>query len=199
MNQNFYITFGSDRGFPYPNKYLAISAPDIKTANQIFRTVFLDRYEGMLNYSFIYKEKEWKSINDLYLDNYNKIPCAGNIELLPNGMISVFTIDKHITLSFQNIQQEISSMITLSTAHITPEIADKLTNQTLEEDISYFQKNEYGFFFPVIDEFTPKDPILQDLFAYAKANNCKWICLDQDDPVMDDLKTYDWDKDIEFE
>lgn len=95
-NKNYYVTFGSDERFPYPNKYLVISAPSMTDAQQLFRQFFPDRHEKILNYSFMYEEEEWRQVFGYRTD------CAGSIELLSNGMVTVQTIDVYTTQPYRN-------------------------------------------------------------------------------------------------
>ena len=61
----FYVTFGSDTAFPYPNGYMTIEAENEHHAREMFRAFFQNR-EGSncLNFSFIYNEKDWIDKND---------------------------------------------------------------------------------------------------------------------------------------
>lgn len=57
----FYITFGSNKAFPFPNKYIVIEAEDERQANEVFKSHFPNRPgSDCLNYAFMYTEEEWK-------------------------------------------------------------------------------------------------------------------------------------------
>lgn len=91
---------------------------------------------------------------------------------------------------------EINRMITLSTAHIKESTADYLNDET-REDLIVYPKLDFGWFICVdtdcIDEELERIP--EDLAAvirFAKENDCQWVCLDCDGPIVDDLPQYDW-------
>ena len=98
----------------------------------------------------------------------------------------------------EKTDHEQSSMMTISTAHITPEMAEAMKDGEFmdgEIGIPCYEKSDYGFFIPITEDYTPENPILSQLFDYAKANNCQWLCLDSDGPEVEMLPTYDWDRD----
>jgi hypothetical protein len=60
----FYVTFGTDEGFPYQGGYLVIFATSEADANKKFRRKYPDRSLDCLNYSFLYTEKEWSGLHN---------------------------------------------------------------------------------------------------------------------------------------
>lgn len=103
---------------------------------------------------------------------------------------------------------DITKMLTLSTAHITKETADKLNidcKPALPEEyfkhgfcfnlgISVYPKDEYGWFlwvpFSAIEKL-PSD--LEQCVRLAHRNGCVWLCLDSDGLIDPSLKTYEWE------
>lgn len=106
---------------------------------------------------------------------------------------------------------EIDKMLTLSTAHITPHTGGLLDEylrrreHEFDGDIeqnfdgcSVYPKADYGWFIYVDD--AKDDPAVFDklpadfayLVDYALSHDCKWLCLDRDGDVVDDLISYDW-------
>ncbi|MCM3716287.1 hypothetical protein M3202_19775 [Alkalihalobacillus oceani] len=88
---------------------------------------------------------------------------------------------------------EISKMLTLSTIHLSLESL-KLLNLGETDMISY-EKEGYGWFIYLGDEYfhniieeLPQD--IKRLAEVARENDCLWICLDGDGPVMDNLDVY---------
>ena len=103
---------------------------------------------------------------------------------------------------------EVSKMLTLSTAHIQEKTASMLQGVT-HRHVAYLEaivngvcppvyaKEGYGYFLFVdadsLEEYAETMP--EDLYAccsYAKEQGCEWLCLDEDGPVMEGLKTYEW-------
>ena len=66
--KKFYVTFGSNSAFPFPNSYIVIEAESEQQANEIFASRFPNRPgSDCLNYSFLYTEEEWnKSVSYYY-------------------------------------------------------------------------------------------------------------------------------------
>lgn len=107
---------------------------------------------------------------------------------------------------------EISKMLTLSTAHITKETADKLDfeyeDSTYDEycensicfngGFSLYRKDCFGWFIHIPHESMLDEPIipddLRDCFIFAKNNGCDWLCLDADGLIEKSLKTYEWEE-----
>lgn len=93
---------------------------------------------------------------------------------------------------------DITSMVTISTAHITPEIAFDLMREPKENNLglSVYPKAGYGWMVYVpeyITENKKEDSSLWLALNYARQQHCDWLCLDSDGPIMDDLPTYDWE------
>lgn len=107
---------------------------------------------------------------------------------------------------------EIHKMLTLSTAHITPETANQLDEYLgyfAEEDpnhrpaeepeqqfegLAVYPKAEYGWFIYIGHadgaEGLPAD--LAYLIGFTQQQGCLWLCLDRDGDVVDDLISYEW-------
>lgn len=69
MSKNFYVTFGSDKEFPYQNGFLTINAENERQANEYFQALHPNRAgSNCLNYSFMYTEEEWKNIYPKYYE-----------------------------------------------------------------------------------------------------------------------------------
>lgn len=103
---------------------------------------------------------------------------------------------------------EICRMVTLCTAHIKEETASLLHGIT-HKHVAFldavvngvcppvYAKEGYGYFFFVdadsLEDYEETMP--EDLYAcccYAKEHGCEWLCLDEDGPLMEGLKTYEW-------
>lgn len=85
--------------------------------------------------------------------------------------------------------------IYVSTAHISPQTADLLKNDGIE-DIVVYQKLA-GWFICVSNwdddlehKFIPED--LQRCLAYAQKNNAEWMILDSEQPIVSNLPVYDY-------
>jgi len=87
----------------------------------------------------------------------------------------------------------ISKMLTVSTAHLTQETADKLSDESLPM-VSY--PNEYGGFV-----YVPSNPLEHEdglphdiaaVFKLARRVRCEWIKFDRDADEVEGLKIYDW-------
>lgn len=92
---------------------------------------------------------------------------------------------------------EKTGLMTLSTACITPEtagmIAKAAKNDDNDMDIISFEKGVYGWFVYVMDNMNNLPEDLRDCMAYAKENECDWICFDRDAEFneADGLKKYE--------
>ena len=91
---------------------------------------------------------------------------------------------------------EITKMLTLSTAHITEDTNRLLANEPYTDgmQLSVFTKADFGWFIYINDDFENRS-IPDDLRAcleLAKKNECKWLCLDCDGDVVDELEEYEW-------
>lgn len=91
---------------------------------------------------------------------------------------------------------EIHKMLCLSTAHVSRETADDFENPVGMGTLPiFYEKREYGWFVVVSkDVETDKDypADIVEVLAYARARGCTWIMLDQDGPVIDGLRTWEW-------
>ena len=107
---------------------------------------------------------------------------------------------------------EIAKMLTISTAHITKETADKLNYEyedVTEEDyyqnsfcfntgITIYLKDVFGWFIcipdaTILDESAIPDD-LRDCLSFALKNGCDWLCLDCDGETVDELPTFEWEE-----
>lgn len=100
---------------------------------------------------------------------------------------------------------EISKMLTLSTAHITKETAEKLENRlphfdsfwSAADHIAVYDKDDYGWWILVSElNYAELSQLPVDLAAccrLAMRNGCDWLCLDCDGPIEDCLPTYEWE------
>ena len=92
---------------------------------------------------------------------------------------------------------EISKMLTISTAHITEETANKLDREINENIIGLcvYEKTDFGWFIHVPDDLEEVVESLRDLcecLLLAKDLGCEWLCLDCDGEVLSYLDTYEW-------
>lgn len=95
-----------------------------------------------------------------------------------------------------NTKLDIAKILTLSTAHIKPETATMLDNEPNTDDLglSVYNKAGYGWFIyidSVIDDAF--DHLPQDLtacIAFAKKQECEWLCLDADGEEIEELNIY---------
>lgn len=91
---------------------------------------------------------------------------------------------------------DIAKILTLSTAHIKPETATMLDNEPNTDNLglSVYDKARYGWFIyidSVIDDVLdhlPED--LKACIAFAKEQECEWLCLDADGEEIEELNTY---------
>ena len=87
---------------------------------------------------------------------------------------------------------EIDRMLTLSTAHICQDTAEKMENHLL--DLTIYEKGKYGWIIYVDPEIAGKK-IPQDLSSILKTAEkagCTWLCLDCDGEKIKNLPTYEW-------
>lgn len=91
---------------------------------------------------------------------------------------------------------DIAKILTLSTAHIKPETTTMLDNEPNTDNLglSVYDKAGYGWFIyidSVIDDtfnHLPED--LKACIAFAKEQECEWLCLDADGEEIEELNTY---------
>ena len=87
---------------------------------------------------------------------------------------------------------EIDRMLTLSTAHICQDTAEKMESHLL--DLTIYEKGKYGWFIYVEPE-TAEKKIPQDLsvvLKIAEKAGCVWICLDCDGAKIENLPVFEW-------
>jgi len=92
------------------------------------------------------------------------------------------------------VKSAIRKMLELSTAHISPE-----ANQWLSEDehgeLIVYDKHIYGYWILVPEtgtELTDVPKEVRDIIQIAVNEGCSWIMLDGDAPIVDGLPTFDW-------
>ena len=89
---------------------------------------------------------------------------------------------------------EISKMLTLSTAHIKAATSSDMEVQVDGLPV-FFAKDDYGWFVhvPTLEEMPPNCPDdLEGVLAYARGLGCGWLCLDRDGDVNPNLPTWEW-------
>ena len=107
---------------------------------------------------------------------------------------------------------EICKMITMSTGHISMKtngllrkVADHNSRVLGKYIPSFvvFKKDVFGYFIYLgalygdVDEYDPLPGDLRDIFKLAVKNNCLWLCLDCDGPIVDGLTIYEWEEEEE--
>ena len=95
---------------------------------------------------------------------------------------------------------ETDRLLTISTAHITPETADWLDG--LEDDLPVYSKKMYGWFIEITSEWFDRCDItipedFANLIAFCLTNHIDTLCLDTSAETLDILPEYDWDDDEE--
>ena len=89
----------------------------------------------------------------------------------------------------------VSTMLTLSTAHLDKETADDLSNG-FSFGQTVYEKHVYGWWIALHDQSDPlekvKSPSLRAVLERAKSLGCEWLMLDADGEILDDLPSYDW-------
>lgn len=92
---------------------------------------------------------------------------------------------------------EITKMLTISTTHLTEDDAVYLVRACNWDDINelvVYEKGDYGWFVYIpndLNEYNLSEN-LKYILAFAKNNECDWICFDEDGCVVKELNTYDW-------
>lgn len=95
-----------------------------------------------------------------------------------------------------NTKLDIAKILTLSTAHIKPETATMLDNEpnTDNLNLSVYNKAGYGWFiyvdYVIDNEFDHLPEDLKACIAFAKEQECEWLCLDVDGEEIEELNTY---------
>ena len=89
---------------------------------------------------------------------------------------------------------DISRMITISTCHIDEYTATRMNINKSVYSATVYRKDEYGWFVYINEGFEEEDnpECLKACMRFAKKNECEWLCLDSDGPVMKDLPVYEW-------
>lgn len=99
---------------------------------------------------------------------------------------------------------EVSKMLTISTAHVTEDICERLAARA-DYDPRYnipfvvYRKDEFGYFIYITKD-TLEDAlkegscpeVLLDVVKFAVKHGCELLCLDRDGPTVPELKTYEW-------
>jgi hypothetical protein len=91
---------------------------------------------------------------------------------------------------------EIEKVLTISTAHLSPETAKVLTEENSFGWI-VFPKGDIGWFIYTAKQIDVLDPpdtptdLLQCVLL-ARANDCAWLCLDRDAGRVMGAPTYEW-------
>ena len=92
-------------------------------------------------------------------------------------------------------QYEINKELVLSTAHISFAEAQKLAKGV---DGLVIAEDEYSYRVSVashingLDEIKTDIPVIKSLILLSEEYGCKWLVLDQDGPVMDNLERWEW-------
>lgn len=91
---------------------------------------------------------------------------------------------------------EISKMLTVSTAHISPTNAELLDEGV--KDLIVYKKDDYGWFINVPSYDIEKGSLsicalpIHRLIVFAKDLGCDWLCFDRDGEILDYFSTYGW-------
>ena len=86
--------------------------------------------------------------------------------------------------------REISKMLTLSMAHVSPEACKLLEAGDYHHVVAYTY--EYGWFVSVPEAscFSEEESLVA-CFKLARKHKCTWVQFDRDGPEEETLKTYD--------
>ena len=98
---------------------------------------------------------------------------------------------------YKNNKLPIYKYLDISTAHITKETNELLIKNSDNEQFPVIVlKTGHGFFINIpynIDELERELPgDLISCLGFAQKYSCRWLMLDCDAEVIDDLETYDW-------
>lgn len=95
---------------------------------------------------------------------------------------------------------EINKEIVFSTEHIPVFIAEMLTTIVEQRAINNYDNDfdmvvlaDTDHYRLLIDPETNVMGVLKNLIQIAIDNDCKWLVLDCDGPVYENLETFDWD------
>lgn len=97
---------------------------------------------------------------------------------------------------------ETEKLLTISTAHITPQTANWL-DRYIDDLPPVYAKGDYGWFIYIGSWwFSEKKPIPDDLgflLQFCMLNKVDVLCLDSDAETLDLLPEYDWEEEDEDE
>ena len=92
-----------------------------------------------------------------------------------------------------------AKVMEISTCHVSEETAKMLdieaANTERNLDLVVYAKGEYGWWIFVPDEDMMPETIPEELAAclnHARKAGCKWLCLDCDADVIDELAKFSW-------
>lgn len=88
----------------------------------------------------------------------------------------------------------ICQMLTISTAHIEPDLREDLSCMTCDELPFNGGETLYGWFFYAFDEDPGEELLprsLWNIMTYAKRRGCDYVYLDRDASVVDELDVYE--------
>lgn len=83
---------------------------------------------------------------------------------------------------------ELSTMLTLSTSHISEDAGKILAS---EPSLCCYKKSDYGWFIPTNNLSNFPDSVKACL-DYALSIGADWLILDCDGPTIPELPVYDW-------
>ena len=99
----------------------------------------------------------------------------------------------------------IYKMMELSTAHVTKETAEKMSNDAVNmyantSGVALYGKSGYGYFVSVPEDLKYNDDTifseipsdLLECLKYAFSHDCEWIMFDCDAAKISELPTYEW-------
>lgn len=104
----------------------------------------------------------------------------------------------------KNVAPELSTMLTLSSAHLSKEDAARLDTISdglydLDYDITVYRKGDFGWFVSLPDPsvslaqaLLSSDSSLRDCILFARKFGASWIEFDRDGPQLSDLPRYPW-------
>ena len=91
-------------------------------------------------------------------------------------------------------KQKIHRYIELSTAHISKDTAQKLSNSQIEYNSILARKYEYGFYIHILQDLKGEKPPndLKEIVNYAQKKGVELLILDRDCEKTNELRTYEW-------
>lgn len=140
-----------------------------------------------------YDKDELKSALDI-ISRRSTIPDIG--ETFEDIEIAYSLVEEILKDQIKKCDKETDTMLTLSTAHVTPQTAEWLDNEesVAEGGIHCYPKDEYGWFLNINSAVylrsLPED--LVNVINYAKSHGYSFVCLDRDADECSDLETYEW-------